>query len=267
MATIRGTSGPDVFELTTNDLYEALEGDDKITIKAKWATVQPGQGNDTVIVDPSIRYEATVWYWSSPNAILVDLEAGYALDGWGTRDTLVNVHTVHGFKQPGDKGYGSQADDYFWVGPWSGARSGTILIDGRGGRDSVVLAVDDAASRGRLVMNVSADGRSATFYFEKTPTFTFEFRNVERIDYKVGSITTPLDVISLISLDKGGQDILLRGAAGWQTQAPGTAATITYSFLTERPADGRHSTGDQPAGGHSRLLLRSGFLPRQSAGW
>ena len=240
MATITGTSGDDVFELTTsNDLYEALGGNDKITIKGKWSRVQGGAGNDTIIVDPSLKpNEAMVWYWSSPSPILVDLEEGYALDGFGTRDTLINVHTVHGFKQPGDKGYGSSTTDYFWVNPWSGALKGSVFIDGRGGEDYVDFYVSDTVDRGRLVMDVSADGRSIKAYFEPVPAFTFEFKNVEWLRYWVGSTQTVMSVSSLVSFDKAGQDILLRGAAGWQTQAPGAAATITYSFLTERPADG-----------------------------
>lgn len=240
MATIRGTSGPDVFELTTNDTYEALEGDDKVTVKGRWGTVQPGQGNDTIIIDPSVGNDATVWYWSSPAAITVDLEAGYALDGWGTRDTLVNVHRVHGFKQPGDKGYGSQTSDWFWVGPWRGTQKGSIFIDGRGGSDEVDLQINDIANRGKLIFEVSADGRSVLSYLESMPSFTFEFRNVERVNVRTdnGVLVSALDVVSLASFEKAGQDILLRGAAGWQTQAPGRAVSISYSFLTERPSEG-----------------------------
>ena len=90
------------------------------------------------------------------------------------------------------------------------------------------------------MFEVSADGRTLTSYFESMPSFTFEFRNIESVNVRASnnSITTVLDVTSLASFDKAGQNILLRGAAGWQTQAPGTATTITYSFLTERPADG-----------------------------
>jgi hypothetical protein len=240
MATIRGTSGPDVFELTTNDLYEALEGDDKITVKGRWGTVQPGQGNDTVIVDPSVGNDATVWYWSSPAPITVDLEAGYALDGWGTRDTLVNVHRVHGFKQPGDKGFGSQAADWFWVDAYKGTQRGSINIDGRGGFDEIDFRVDETANRGKWIFEVSADGRSMSSYFESMPSIVFEFRNVERINVRSSNntITSVLDVASLPSFEKAGQDILLRGAAGWQTQAPGSPAVVTFSFLTEPPTDG-----------------------------
>lgn len=266
MATIRGTSGPDVFELTTNDVYEALEGDDKVTVKGRWGTVQPGQGNDTVIIDQSVGNDATVWYWSSPAAITVDLEAGYALDGWGTRDTLVNVHRVHGFKQPGDKGYGSQTSDWFWVDAWRGTQKGSIFIDGRGGFDELDFRVDETANRGKWVFEVSADGRTLTSFFESVPTFTFEFRNVERINVRSSnnSITTVLDVANLASFDKAGQDILLRGAAGWQTKAPGAATTITYSFLTERPPEGAEGgTGFATFSAAQQKIVRDLFAKLQ----
>ncbi|MFN5722783.1 MAG: M10 family metallopeptidase [Betaproteobacteria bacterium] len=266
MATIRGTSGPDVFELTTNDTYEALEGDDKVTVKGRWGTVQPGQGNDTVIIDQSVGNDATVWYWSSPAAITVDLEAGYALDGWGTRDTLVNVHRVHGFKQPGDKGYGSQTSDWFWVDAWRGTQKGSIFIDGRGGFDELDFRVDETANRGKWVFEVSADGRTLTSFFESVPTFTFEFRNIERINVRSSnnSITTVLDVANLASFDKAGQDVLLRGAAGWQTNAPGAATTITYSFLTERPPEGAEGgTGFATYSAAQQKIVRDLFAKLQ----
>jgi hypothetical protein len=242
VATIKGTSGPDVFELTTNDLYEALEGDDKVTIKGRWGTVQPGQGNDTIIIDPSIKpKEATVWYWSSPNAILVDLAAGYALDGFGTRDTLVGVRNVHGFQKNGDKGYGTEGEDGFYVGsPWGG-RTGTILIDGRGGYDSVGINVGSSQDNfGELKITASADGRSARMWFANHPKYIIELQNLEEVNTwnPEKQVGTAIILTNLISLERGGQDTLLRGAAGWQTQAPGSATTVTYSFLAERPAEG-----------------------------
>ena len=96
MAEVKGTSGKDFYTVKNGENYDALEGDDEITYE-KGGTAQGGAGNDKMTVPDGFSiYDATVWYWSSPKAIYVDLEAGYALDGHGTRDTFINVHNVHG---------------------------------------------------------------------------------------------------------------------------------------------------------------------------
>ena len=103
MADIKGTSGKDIYTVKNGDNYDALEGDDEITFE-KGGTATGGPGNDKFIVPQGFMwYDATVWYWGSNKPIYIDLEAGYALDGFGTRDTLINVHKIDGFKQDGDQ--------------------------------------------------------------------------------------------------------------------------------------------------------------------
>ena len=119
MADVKGTAGKDVYTVKKGENYDALEGDDEITFE-KGGTGQGGPGNDKITVPADFgRWDATVWYWSSNKPIYVDMEAGYALDGFGTRDTLINVHQVHGFKQDGDQGYGTSGEDAFWMSPWT----------------------------------------------------------------------------------------------------------------------------------------------------
>jgi len=243
MADLKGTSGRDVFVITgAGDRYDGLEGDDEITIKADGATATGGPGNDTIVVDPSVRpLNATVWYWSSSKPILVDMEQGYALDGFGGRDTLVNVRNVHGFKQPGDQGFGSKDSDAFWLGPWKNQKSGSILIDGRGGNDQVTISWrSDDVDYGQLIVSVSPDKRVIRAWHEKSPGFVYELRNIEalRVWDNTESRSYSIDLDSRVSYSEAGQQILLRGAAGWQTASPGTAQTVTYSFLTERPSSG-----------------------------
>ena len=78
MADLKGTSGRDVFVITNSrDTYDGLDGDDEITIKADWGTAQGGTGNDTNIVNTSIRpFNATVWYWLSSKPTLADFQSG-----------------------------------------------------------------------------------------------------------------------------------------------------------------------------------------------
>ena len=103
MAEIRGTPNKDIVTVKSGDTYHGEGGDDEITL-LNGSTGQGNAGNDIITVAPEANW-ATVWYWWSPGVIYVDLEAGYALDGYGTRDTLINVRNVHGFQRNGDKGF------------------------------------------------------------------------------------------------------------------------------------------------------------------
>lgn len=242
MADLKGTSGRDVFTITGPDRYDGLEGDDEITIKAQWGTAQGGPGNDTIIVDPSIPpLNATVWYWSSDKPILVDLDQGYALDGFGGRDTLINVRSVHGFKRPGDKGLGSGDSDSFWLGPWKRQSNGLIEIDGRGGQDTVIIGWSSGDTEyGQLVVTVSADRRLIRAWHENSPTFVYELRNIEVLDVydNTANRRYSIDLASKVSFAEAGQQILLRGAAGWQAASPGIATTVSFGFLLAPPLTG-----------------------------
>ncbi len=239
MANIKGTSGKDIYTVKSGDNYDALEGDDELTFE-KGGTAQGGPGNDKITVpDGFSKWDATAWYWSSNSPIYVDLEAGYALDGFGGRDTLINVHQVHGFKQDGDKGYGSTGDDLFWVGPWNRPQ-GLILIDGRGGSDQVTLGIYPNNNPGELVLKVSADARKVVAYQTNTSGFLYEFRNIERLDTwnDVLKKSQTFDLMSLIDTTAIGQETLLRSYKGWQTGNVGSPTTITYSFLKQAPSSG-----------------------------
>lgn len=239
MANIKGTAGKDIYTVKSGDNYDALEGDDELTFE-KGGTAQGGPGNDKITVPVGFsKWDATVWYWSSNSPIYVDLEEGYALDGFGTRDTLINVHQVHGFKQDGDRGYGSSGDDLFWVGPWNRPQ-GLILIDGRGGSDQVTLGIYPNNNPGELVLKVSADARKVVAYQTNTPGFLYEFRNIERLDTwnDVLKKSQTFDLMSLIDTTAIGQETLLRGYKGWQAGSMGSSTTITYSFLKQAPTSG-----------------------------
>ncbi|MEI7495761.1 MAG: M10 family metallopeptidase, partial [Betaproteobacteria bacterium] len=239
MANIKGTAGKDIYTVKSGDNYDALEGDDELTFE-KGGTAQGGPGNDKITVPVGFsKWDATVWYWSSNSPIYVDLEEGYALDGFGGRDTLINVHQVHGFKQDGDKGYGSSGDDLFWVGPWNRPQ-GLILIDGRGGSDQVTLGIYPNNNPGELVLKVSADARKVVAYQTNTPGFLYEFRNIERLDTwnDVLKKSQTFDLMSMIDTTAIGQETLLRSYKGWQTGSVGSSTTITYSFLKQAPPSG-----------------------------
>lgn len=242
MQDITGTNGPDKVVVQAGDRFRGEGGDDHITL-VEWATGEGGPGNDTLIADPAGRHgDASAWYWSSSSPILVDLAAGYALDGFGTRDTLINIHQVHGFKRNGDQGYGSALDDRFWVGPWRG-HSGLIVIDGREGNDTATIGYSANDNRGEVVFKASPDGRLVRAYLSKQPDLVMEFRHVETIQVSLDMgngkwVNTDYSAKGLIDLSQAGQEILVRDAKGLQSGNVGRALTITYSFLEKAPVTG-----------------------------
>lgn len=244
MADVKGTPGKDIYTVKRGENYDALEGDDEITFE-KGGTAQGGPGNDKITVpDGFNKYDATVGYWGSSKPIFVDLEAGYALDGFGTRDTLINVHTVHGFKQDGDQGYGTSGEDAFWLSPWTwiykNGLKGLIVLDGRGGSDQVTLGLFSKNNQGDLVLQVSSDARKVTAYQTNSPGFVYEFRNIELFNTWDGDANNNknYDLLSLIDVAKIGQETLLRTYKGWQSASVGNSVALTYSFLAAAPATG-----------------------------
>ena len=242
MTRITGTAGVDQVSVSSNDTYEAGQGDDILTLH-DGATGSGDEGNDTLIaVDDVNGWDPTAWYWSARGNIYVDLAAGFALDGLGGRDTLVGIHDVHGFQRPGDVGLGTDQADRFWLGSWfSGA--GSIVIDGRGGLDEITLDGVQLISNGggRLVLRVSADGRKAWAHAEHWPSLVYELRNVETVRLSFwpdNTLDQRYDLPSLIGLEHAGEEILLRDAKGWQAGSPGQPVALTYSFLQTAPIAG-----------------------------
>ena len=267
MAEIKGTPGKDIYTVKSGDVFNGQEGDDEITFE-KGGAAQGDSGNDTFTVPKTFTniWDAQVRYWSSGSPIFVDLEAGYALDGFGGRDTLINVHNVHGFKQDGDKGYGSSGADLFWVGPWD-VSQGLIFVDGRGGYDQVTLGIYPNRNPGDLVLQVSADARKVIAYQTKNPGFLYEFRNIEKLETwnDVSKKSQSFDLLSLIDTTKIGQETLLRDAKGWQTKTMGSAVTLTYSFLTQAPTSGiENGTGFSAFSASQQQTVRDLFYVLQS---
>ena len=239
MADVKGTPGKDIYKVKPGEFYYGLEGDDEISIDSS-GIADGGPGNDLISVLAGLPVQnAIISYWSATAAILVDLEAGFADDGLGTRDKLVNVHNVHGFKQSGDKGYGSSTDDNFFLSPWTN-QQGKIYFDGRGGYDNVEIAIDKSRAQGELVLTISADARKVIAYQSNFPGFIFELNNIESVSTWEHALQKRVvfDLSSLIDITKVGQETLLRGYKGWQLNEVGTQTTLTYSFLNQTPASG-----------------------------
>lgn len=238
MAEIRGTPQKDVVTVKSGDTYHGEEGDDEITL-LNGSTGQGNSGNDKITVTTDANW-ATVWYWNSPGAIYVDLEAGYALDGYGTRDTLINVHHVDGFSRNGDKGYGSSTEDTFFVGSNWSRQPGSVYIDGRGGVDRVTMGYKASDNFGQVVVQVSLDNRVLKVYNANYPSFIYELHNVEQFSIWDNDTqkSQDYDLVALRDMSHAGEEILLRGAKGWQTKTTGTPTNLTYSFMSQAATTG-----------------------------
>jgi len=238
MAEIRGTPNKDVVTVKRGDTFHGQEGDDEITL-LDGATGQGNAGNDLIVVAPGVNW-ASVWYWWSPNSVYVDLEEGYALDGYGTRDTLVNVRSVDGFSRNGDKAFGSSGDDSFFIGSNWQKKPGLVYIDGRGGNDRVTMGYNPSENFGSVVYKVSPDDRVIKVHNANYPDFIYELHNIESFGIWNHEINKGSNFVlkDFRDLSKAGEEILLRGAKGWQTNANGTPINLTYSFLTAPPVAG-----------------------------
>jgi Ca2+-binding RTX toxin-like protein len=92
-------------------------------------SLEGGRGNDRIAGDRGFAVQAT-YGASAPSAVVVDLQAGTAADGWGGTDTLVDVRRIAVASAWHDTVLGSAFDDLFLS-----AGGGNKLFDGRSGFD------------------------------------------------------------------------------------------------------------------------------------
>ncbi len=238
---IKGTSGDDTIVQSGNadewNDYHGLDGND--IIRVYQGQVLGGRGNDRIEAIPSADWwrNVSVAYWDSPSGVLVDLAAGYAEDGWGTRDTLVGVRNISGSWQ-GDRLYGDAANNA--VSPGGG---GFTITDGRGGEDVLWLPkYRDDTSLSEFTIDVSIDGTRATVTHAAHPDFRLEMSNYERIGIGWNVSQALADFISPERMATEG--LVGANANRWNAgQSQGTAVELTFGFATSAPASGPGATG------------------------
>jgi serralysin len=250
---IEGTDGDDLvippksddwhnyFGRRGNDTYRLIQG-----------TVIAGQGNDIIekLASPDWWRSVQAAYWDSPAGIVVDLAAGWAEDGWGTRDTLIGVRDVSGTWH-GDRIYGDGQDNYFYVG------GGRNLVDGRDGVDTVWMPnFNEGMSFSEFTVVASIDGKSATIAWSGRPEFSTVVNNVERIGvgyqvtYSIADFIKPEDMAI--------QALVAGAGARWNAAgALGSAVEVTYSFATAAPAGGVGAAGFAPFTDAQRAAVRA----------
>jgi serralysin len=242
MADIYLTDKDDAYEHTKGKDWttiRGLGGNDVVTIHGN-AKVLGGPGNDTIINDVMDYANGGAAYWESPNAIYVDLEAGYALDGYGTRDTLINVRDIDTSGQNGDVIFGTSKSDSIWLNGfnWTNRQPGAASLDLRGGVDTVNFWNNKPAD---FQIKVSADGH--TVQLTGNNGYSATLKNVEALHFREvladsSQVDHYINVSDLIDPLSIGTATLLRGYQGWQTGKLGNAVTLTYSFLSQLPALG-----------------------------
>lgn len=174
-----GTSLNDTIDQTKLGIPENSaiygEGGDDV-ISAGFANVDGGPGNDTIT---GVKSNTAAVYWDSPSAVKVDLQTGMAQDGFGTTDTLVNVHNIHGSSYA-DTLLGGSGDDSFYGG------SGNDYFDGRGGVNTVAFFFERAANF-KITYNASDD----TFTVSSTAADTRNpgtktLKNIQLLEFSGG---------------------------------------------------------------------------------
>ena len=240
----------DIYLTEKDDTYDHTKGKEWTTIRGLGGNdvvfihgngkVLGGPGNDVITNDVFDYVSGGVVYWDSPSAIYVDLEAGYALDGYGTRDTLVNIRDVDTSGQNGDVVLGTSKSDNVWLNGfnWKSRQPGSATLDLRGGGDTVNfwnskpsdIKVEVSAD-GRVINLLGINGYSAILKNVETLLFREVLTDGKDFDYR-------FNVIDLIDLQTVGSSTLLRGYKGWQSNGIGSPTTITYSFLKQAPSSG-----------------------------
>ncbi len=242
--------------LSDKDLWNNVFGDEgNDTLRLYQGTAIGGKGNDhieRIVLAGEPWHNLQVAYWSAGDNLKVNLLEGWAEDGEGGRDTLVGIREVHGSGAKNAWIQGDAQDNYYWP------NGGTDTYLGGAGHDGVSINswFEPAPGQpwrtallGELDIRVSVDGSSATVRPKQGQGFLLELSEVEYFDVQVhADPTLPwvrllfADFISQQTLAE--QGIVAGEALRWNAgQAMGSAATLTYSFVTKAPAAGVGAPG------------------------
>lgn len=248
MPDIRLTDGPDTYEhpqgAEWTDIF-GLKGDDKLHSHNN-AQLIGGPGNDTLSSEANDRWGGNAAYWDSPTSIYVDLAEGYALDGWGTRDTLIGISNINSSGRNGDKVLGDHRNNHFGVnGFW---QAGTAFFDGREGFDSA--SIWDRQFKD-FKLWVSADARTFTLEFNG---YKAEITNVEELQFNgPDQARQSYPISDLIDFNTVGEQTLIAASShGWKNAELGSGRTLSYSFMLTEP-------------GYAAAQGLSGFVPPNAA--
>ena len=175
-STYYGTTGNDTLdasslseEYTTIDL---LAGDDTVYLGTNQTFVS-GPGDDTVVGNGQSQY--ALWYANEP--VYVNLQEGYASDGFGGTDTLSGINTVHMTGLGGTVIGASNDEKVFCFG-------GDSYIDLGEGNDTVEMYNINSS-------DYNVQYRDGTWYLQGDDNLV-EIHNTEKVIFKDKTYITDL---------------------------------------------------------------------------
>jgi serralysin len=237
------TQGPEYRDQWNS--YLGLGGNDTIRIYNGIAAGGAGDDRLEQLLDPGRDY-AQLGYWEGSGAV-VNLAEGWALDGLGGRDTIVGIfRNVHGGGSS-DHIIGSDEDNHYYP------NGGNDTLEGGAGNDGLRIggfdpAGDEGGRNARLSdldIWVSADGRNATIKLLAGTGFSYTLTDIEYFDTEELTGWQTAYVADFITPQTMAQDAIAAGGAlRWNASHDlGTATTLSYSFVTAKPASGVGATG------------------------
>ncbi len=138
MADYNGTDEDDIIDVSELDsdignIYPG-KGNDTVTNATSKHTIVSSPGEDNISGE-KFGYAL----WNATQGVTINLNEGWSEDGFGTRDTVSGIETIHGTSF-GDTVYGSENYERYF------ANGGNNTIDGGGGGDRVTYAPGRGAS-------------------------------------------------------------------------------------------------------------------------
>ena len=132
MADYNGTDEDDIIDASElasdiNNIYPGKGNDTVINIKSG-QTIISSPGEDTL---SGTNYDYALW--QAEQAVTINLKEGWAEDGFGTRDNVSGIVTIHGSRF-GDTIYGTENYERFF------ANGGDNIFNGGGGDDKISYA-------------------------------------------------------------------------------------------------------------------------------
>ena len=132
MADYNGTDEDDIIDASElssdiNHIYPG-KGNDTVTNAKSGQTIISSPGEDNL---SGTNYDYALW--QAEQAVTINLKEGWAEDGFGTRDNVSGIVTIHGSRF-GDTIYGTENFERFF------ANGGDNIFNGGGGDDKIAYA-------------------------------------------------------------------------------------------------------------------------------